>query len=605
MNSEKQNVRESSPTDSELANYARAYIGAYLSAVQGEKPERMPAFAKNHPYAVEVCVMSNSSFCMLFDKAEKSSITVSPQNWDYVNGKVMSGIGYLVTVYPHEGYRLKDAAARGKRDAIRDIRVLGSSDLGDAIIQMERLLGELSDAAKWSKDPLVMAETAMTKLGSIKEGVRRAGPSVDMLQLVDSLKNYQPTPTAAAGPDPEMMKIIAEVATNLEGLSEMVKKVEGQDARLVELENKLRADLEEFKSALDKKMARGLAVILTNADRKIDKAVGVIKPDLEGAQAEAEGVDTRVDELSGEIQTMKEQIQKLEILTIQSTKPQYPQELVDEIASIKNGLSQVQASLSTMSKSEDLSGLVSEIETVKEQVEKTQSALMEVSRSTNLSDLAMEVESIKVQVKKTQAVLSEALSSVATKEVESDLEIVKGRLEGLQSELGSVAKAIHSNDVVEQVAAINEELAKTKSTIAKLSESTKNQELVDQIATIGDRLEKTEADLVSVSESTKNHDVDDEISSLKARVLDLQNILSDKSGEAKLETLSDEMARVNEKLLGIEGTITGLSEGQKAKPQSEPTAGIGNLSNDVAKLSMRLKRVEDYLVLLSTKRTPR
>jgi predicted nucleic acid-binding Zn-ribbon protein len=605
MNSEKQDVRESSPTDSELANYARAYIGAYLSAVQGEKPERMPAFAKNHPYAVEVCVMRNGSFCLLFDKAEKSSISVSRQDWDYVNGKVMSGINYLVTIYPHEGYRLKDAAARGKRDAIRDIRVLGSSDLGDAIMQMEKLLGELSDVAKWNKDPLVMAETAMTKLGSIKEGVRRAGPSVDMLQLVDSLKSYQPAPVAPAGPDPEMMKLIAEVAANLEGLGEVVKKVEGQDTKLVELENKLRSDLEDFKSAIDKKMARGLAVILTNADRKIDKAVGVIKPDLEGAQVEAEGVDTRVDELSGEIQSMKGQLQKLELLTIQSTKPQYPQELVDEIASIKDELNNAQASLSMMSKSEDMSDLVAEVETVKEQVEKTQSALMEVSRSTNLKDLAEDVELIKGQIKKTQSVLSEALSSVATKDVEDELTVVKDKLDGLQSELVTVAKTIQSSDLVDQVSAIEEELVKTKSVLAKLSESTQNQGLLDQMTAMSDRLEKTEEDLVSVSELTRSQNLGDEVSSLKAQLLEMQNTLSDSSREDKVSAVSDDMNRVNERIGRIESSLAEISADQKARPQGGAPTSTENLSNDIAKLSMRLKRVEDYLVLLSTKKSPR
>src|SRR4030042_1445621 len=145
------------PTDTDLANFARAYIGAYLSAVRQENPDHIPKFAQEHPYGVEVCMMPNQCFVMLFEKSETSSVTVAKQNWEYINSRVMSGLSYLVTVYPHEGFHLKDASYRGKRDAVRDIRVFENSDLVDATRQLERLLPELADGSQGNQNPIQQA----------------------------------------------------------------------------------------------------------------------------------------------------------------------------------------------------------------------------------------------------------------------------------------------------------------------------------------------------------------------------------------------------------------------------------------------------------------
>ena len=305
------------PTDTDLANYARAYIGAYLSAVRQENPEHIPKFAQEHPYAVEVCLMPNSCFVMLFERSENSSVSVTKQNWEYVNSRVMSGLSYLVTVYPHEGFHLKDASYRGKRDAIRDIRVFENSDLVDATRQLERLLTELGDVSKWNKNPINMAEMAMTKLGAIKQEVMRAGASVDFMSMVDGLKNYKPAPDVPPV-DPSVVDLIATVEKDFKDLGDVVEKSKTQEARIEELERSLKAELEDFKAAIDKKMAKGLAVVLTTADRKIDKAVGALSQDLQEKSSELSAfmeqkqqepeVQIDLEPLESKISTLSEEI---------------------------------------------------------------------------------------------------------------------------------------------------------------------------------------------------------------------------------------------------------------------------------------------------------
>ena len=265
------------PSDMDLASYARAYIGAYLSAVESEGPEHLPMFARNTPYAIEVCFMQNGCFCMLFDKAERSTISVSTQDWQYVMGKVMSGISYLVTVYPHEGIAVEDAMSRGKRDAIRDIRTLESSEIVDSIRNLERLIEEMGSTAKAGKASVKVAESIVLKLEPIRQAVVRTGPSIDMLSMIDVAKNYPPTPQQVVL-DTDGMKLLTTIVKELGSLGAMVKASQELDARVEVADDKLRKELEDFKTAVDKKMAKGLGVILSNTDRKIDKAIGALTP---------------------------------------------------------------------------------------------------------------------------------------------------------------------------------------------------------------------------------------------------------------------------------------------------------------------------------------
>ena len=54
-----------------LENYAIAYIGAYLNTVKKERPAHEPVLSRNQPCAVEVCLLPNNCFVMLFEKADK------------------------------------------------------------------------------------------------------------------------------------------------------------------------------------------------------------------------------------------------------------------------------------------------------------------------------------------------------------------------------------------------------------------------------------------------------------------------------------------------------------------------------------------------------
>ena len=354
MNSQESDEIGTSPTEVDLAEYARAYVRSYLLAVETESPEHVPSFFRNHPYSIEICIMPNSSFCMLFERSETAAITVSNKDWGYVMGRVMSGVSYIATVYSHEGMTPDDAAIKGRRDAIRDIRALESSDIADSAKQLEKLISELRDTAQWSKNPVKMAEYAISRLEPIRQAVLRSGPTMDMMATVDAVRRYPPAPVRITL-DGDGLNLMNEVVTKLGDLEKTIKTAEGHSARVLEVESELKAEVKSFKSELDRKMAKGLGVILTTTDRKIDKTLGAFTgmeeeieslkesiADLEeGGTGEYEA-DPRIDEYAEKIEGLKIALESLRETVAESpsgsTEPSVPPHLAEELADLAKGI---------------------------------------------------------------------------------------------------------------------------------------------------------------------------------------------------------------------------------------------------------------------------
>ena len=263
------------PTKKTLENYAISYMGAYLNTVKLERPERLPALARNQFHEIDVCLMPNGCFAMLFEKAEKMDVIVNERDWDYVEGKIMSGVTHLVAVYAHEGITVADAIARGKKDAVRDIRSVEDSSIAKAVTQLEKIVDGLNQIEKENKGVLGLGERELEKLGPIRDAIVSAGPEVDMLAIVDALKNYQSVPTF--GVDSKERLIFEKMAQDLGDLSDVIRRVEEQDKKLEEIEQSLKKVMSEYNRTIDERISKGLAVILQASDKKIDKGLAVVK----------------------------------------------------------------------------------------------------------------------------------------------------------------------------------------------------------------------------------------------------------------------------------------------------------------------------------------
>jgi hypothetical protein len=259
-----------------LENYAVSYMGAYLNTVKKERPEHTPVLARNQFYEVEVCLMPNHCFAMLFEKAEKMEVKVSECGWDYIEGKVLSGVSHLVTVYAHEGVTVADAIARGKKDAVRDIRALEDSDISKAVTQLEKVMQGMAAAGQSAKGTVKFGEAELAKLEPIKDALANAGPNVDMLSMVDALKSYPGAQAQGAAIGGKERELLQNLVDSLGDLSDVIRRAEAQDKKLEELEQALKKAFSEFNRNIDERVSKGLAVILAASDKKIDKGFAAL-----------------------------------------------------------------------------------------------------------------------------------------------------------------------------------------------------------------------------------------------------------------------------------------------------------------------------------------
>ncbi|UCE81040.1 MAG: hypothetical protein JSV94_00975 [Methanobacteriota archaeon] len=356
MNASEKNQPGTASPPIDLAEYGRAYLRSYVVAVESESPEHVPSFYRNRPYSIEICRMPNSCFCMLFERSDRPSIAVSNNDWGYVMARLMSGVSYVATVYSYEGVSVDDAAARGRRDAIRDICALEASGVVDSAKELEKLVEELKNTAKWSKNPTKTAEYAVSRLESIRQNVLRSGPSVDTMAMIESVKRYPPVPVQVTL-DSDGMKTLVEVADRLESLDEAIQLAKTQESQVEAIEGELHREIRSFKSELDKKMAKGLGVILTTTDRKVDKAVEScsrqeaeirkLREAMSSLPAEVQDapIDPRVDDLSDEIEILKSALDDIKASIAESansTIEPVPQvQVVGDVAGLKQSLENV------------------------------------------------------------------------------------------------------------------------------------------------------------------------------------------------------------------------------------------------------------------------
>jgi len=306
-----------------LENYAIAYVGAYMNTVQKERPEHVPALARTAPHMIDVSLLPNNCFCMMFERAEKQEIAVAERGWDYVEGKVHSGIGGLVAVYAHEGVTVADAIARGKKDAVRDIRAVEDSAIAKAVTHISRILESLHGVEKGNKGMLKIAQMELDKMQPIRDAVLSSGPEVDMLALVDALKNY-PSKPVAVNIDFKEKELLESLARDLGDLSDLIRRIETQDKKLEEMEQALRKNLSEFNRSIEERISKGLAIILSSSDRKIDKGLAAVT------------ASTPKELDPNALKELVERLKKLEeALVAAEQKPSVSQEVVLAVAEVR------------------------------------------------------------------------------------------------------------------------------------------------------------------------------------------------------------------------------------------------------------------------------
>ncbi|HEX7392481.1 MAG TPA: hypothetical protein VF374_05960 [Thermoplasmata archaeon] len=297
------------PPKKTLETYAISYLGAYLNTVKKERPEHAPVLARGSSHDIEVCIMPNGCFTMLFEKGDKQKVEVKECSWDYVEGKITSGVEHMVAIYAHEGVTVADSIARGKRDAIRDIRSLEDSGIAKAVTQLEKILQGMTGVEQANRTVAEVGEQELAKLKPIKEAIANSGPGLDMLRIVDALKHYPGIQTSSKS-EFEAKKLLEDIVKDLGDLADIITRVESQDQKLEELEQALKKALTELNRNMDERIAKGLAVILSASDKKIDKGFAALagRTSKDVMFELPRELETRLENMEKEIKAAKVQI---------------------------------------------------------------------------------------------------------------------------------------------------------------------------------------------------------------------------------------------------------------------------------------------------------
>ena len=280
-----------------------------MNTVKKERPEHAPVLARGSSHDVEVCIMPNGCFTMLFEKGDKQKVEVKECSWEYVEGKVSSGVEHMVAIYAHEGVTVADSIARGKRDAIRDIRSLEDSGIAKAVTQLEKILQGMTGVEHANRTVAEVGEQELAKLKPIKEAIASSGPGMDMLRIVDSLKHYPGIQTTSKS-EFEAKKLLEDIVKDLGDLADIISRVESQDQKLEELEQALKKALTELNRNMDERIAKGLAVILSASDKKIDKGFAALagRTSKDVMFELPRELETRLENMEKEIKAAKVQI---------------------------------------------------------------------------------------------------------------------------------------------------------------------------------------------------------------------------------------------------------------------------------------------------------
>ncbi|MDH3364880.1 MAG: hypothetical protein OEM29_02585 [Thermoplasmata archaeon] len=324
-------------TKTALENYASAYIGAFLNTVDREQPEHTPSLARNSPYGIEVCLMPNQCFVMLFERADRQKVSVRESDWSYVENKALSGVSHMVVVYAHENPTVADAISKGKKDAVRSIRALEDSSLAKAVTQLEKILSELASVEKGNKSLLKLAELEMTRLEPIKDAVLSSGPEVDMLAMVDSLRNY-PTEPVEISVEMKERELLEDISRDLGNLTDVIRKVENQDEAIEKLELSMKKTLGEFHGMIDEKINQGLAVLLSSSDKKVERCLmAAQEPAVEEvAKVRFAALDERM------------RLMEMNLNTAQSKRVDISKELVLAVADLRDNLDRLNVRMSRL-----------------------------------------------------------------------------------------------------------------------------------------------------------------------------------------------------------------------------------------------------------------
>ncbi|MGD9962915.1 MAG: hypothetical protein AB7S97_03340 [Thermoplasmata archaeon] len=264
------------PVSQDLVAFAREYVKAYQETVDEKKPQSYPKFAQDAPYAMKVYLLPNGCICMIFNSAKEQSIEGASKDWDQVQDIVVKGVDHFAGFYPFEGRSLGDWNKRGKKDALRDLRLMDRSELTRASAELDSIIDNITKMSKANPWLVKMGDEMASTLKRMDGRMKGGFPTVDAIATLQSLKSYTPGSETIKieFPDREVLDRIMEGVQEVAGINSKLDIVEN---RMFEIEKAVQApelsdkvvDVTDRLDRLEKQLEK-VSNILTMLNSKVE-----------------------------------------------------------------------------------------------------------------------------------------------------------------------------------------------------------------------------------------------------------------------------------------------------------------------------------------------
>jgi len=223
------------PSDQDMVAFAKEYIKSYMDAVEEKKPQTYPKFAQEGPYEINSILLPNGCICMVFNSSKEAKVHGFTKDWDEVQEMIVKGVDHFAGFYPFEGRSLGDWSKRGKRDALKDLRLLDKSDLIRSGAELEGIVESITKMVKANPWLGKTGSEMVTTLRGVEGRVKGGFPTVDAIAGLQALKVYNPGAESVTIEFPDR-ELLEDIADGIRDMGEFETKIEAVENRMFELE---------------------------------------------------------------------------------------------------------------------------------------------------------------------------------------------------------------------------------------------------------------------------------------------------------------------------------------------------------------------------------
>ena len=314
------------PDGQDLAAFAKEYFKAYMDTIEEKKPQTYPRFAQEAPYRIGCYHLPNGSICMIFNSSKELKVDGGEKEWDAVQDIVVKGVDHFAGFFPFEGRSLGDWNKRGKRDALRDLRLLDKSELVKAGAELEDIIENITKMVRANPWLGKQGSEIITTLRSLDGRVKGGFPTVDAIASLQSMKTYTPGTESIQIDFPDR-ELLEEISEGIKNVSALEGKLEMMENRMFEIEKSAQTsepsdnahDVTERVERLEKQLEK-VSNILTMLNSKVESYFSKtaekerqadLERRIEEHTAKAMRHDAKLTALESEAQKLVDEMQKM------------------------------------------------------------------------------------------------------------------------------------------------------------------------------------------------------------------------------------------------------------------------------------------------------